>query len=390
MGNNCQCANSDPIDEIDLSQQFFSRIRDKSEFKSPLKVIEVNPTQYTQETMESSETHQNYYIELFGVNKEALPSLSSLMSNKNSPLMFGKGKLVIQKLVPTMDTCLTILRRLRANNPINRPDIDEKFKDIGMIGPFELNNKVIYYGQFNKGQREGLGYQIWPDESLYEGYWLDDKAHYYGRMIFNDGDYYEGEWAADLMNGKGVFVSMSGFTYIGEFRDNEPDGQGEEKWTNGSHYRGQFKKGVKNGKGEFYFSNGTVYKGEFKNNKPNGTGKLKFTNGNNYEGEWNDSKMEGEGSYRWKGKAKFMGQFSNNLKNGKGELIFKTGKIIAGVWQNDRLIDDFEIKLKGLIYKFRLDGQGKLPEMDLLNLEEIKLFEKLQNETDRESLFTLN
>lgn len=390
MGNNCQCADSGPLEEMDLSQQFFNRIKDKSEFKTALKVVEVSTTEHTQETMESSETHGSYYTEVFGVKKQGLPSLSYHMNHKDSPLMFGKGKLVMQKLVPTMDVCLHILHKLRANNPVKREALDTKFAALAILGPFELENRVIYYGQFNKGQREGLGYQIWPDESLYEGYWLDDKTHFYGRMIFNDSDYYEGEWAAGLMDGKGVFVSTSGFTYMGEFRDNEPDGQGEEKWTNGSHYKGQFKKGVKIGKGEFYFSNGTMYKGDFKNNKPNGVGILELVNGDLYEGQWVDSRMEGKGSYIHKGKAKFSGLFKNNLKEGKGELKLKTGKSITGNWKNDKLVGEFEIKLKDLVYKFRMNEKGKFPEMDILTPGEIKLVEMLLNKTESEKLFVLN
>ena len=390
MGNNCQCANGDQNEEMDLSQQFFNRIKDKSEFQTPLKVVEVSTTEHTLNTLESSETHESYYSELFCVRKEDLPSLSHQINHKNSPLLIGRGKLVTQKLLPTIDICLAVLRELRANNPINRNEIDIKFKSLDMLGPFELNNKLIYYGQFNKGLREGLGYQIWPDESIYEGYWLDDKAHYYGRMVFNDGDYYEGEWAADVMDGKGLFVSKSGFTYIGEFRDNEPEGEGVEKWKNGSQYKGEFKKGAKNGKGEFNFSNGTFYKGEFKNNKPNGTGVLTFVNGNKYEGSWIDSHMEGKGTYSWKNKAKFNGTFKKNLKVGKGELKLKTGKSIVGTWKKDRLVGDFELKLKGLVYKFSIDEKGNIPEMDLLTQGERDLIEKLQNETDRESLLILD
>ena len=42
-----------------------------------------------------------------------------------------------------------------------------------------------------------MGKQIWPDGSLYEGFWHLDKANGMGRLIHSDGDVYEGEWMND-------------------------------------------------------------------------------------------------------------------------------------------------------------------------------------------------
>ena len=47
--------------------------------------------------------------------------------------------------------------------------------------------------------REGKGRQIWPDGSMYEGWWRDNKANGKGRLIHADGDVYEGEWLDDTM-----------------------------------------------------------------------------------------------------------------------------------------------------------------------------------------------
>ena len=41
--------------------------------------------------------------------------------------------------------------------------------------------------------------QIWPDGSIYEGDWVNDKANGNGRLINVDGDYYKGEWIEDRM-----------------------------------------------------------------------------------------------------------------------------------------------------------------------------------------------
>jgi hypothetical protein len=53
----------------------------------------------------------------------------------------------------------------------------------------------------NSNTREGRGKQIWPDGSLYEGFWRNDKANGKGRLIHSDGDVYEGDWVNDKAEG---------------------------------------------------------------------------------------------------------------------------------------------------------------------------------------------
>lgn len=44
------------------------------------------------------------------------------------------------------------------------------------------------------GDKDGKGKQVWPDGSVYEGWWMNDKANGKGRLIHGDGDVYEGDW----------------------------------------------------------------------------------------------------------------------------------------------------------------------------------------------------
>ena len=73
-------------------------------------------------------------------------------------------------------------------------------------GPCELvygsnpaTSKAVYVGQWNKTrqQREGKGYQVWPDGTKFEGLWFRDKAHGTGRVIYPNGDYFQGTWQHD-------------------------------------------------------------------------------------------------------------------------------------------------------------------------------------------------
>jgi len=66
-----------------------------------------------------------------------------------------------------------------------------------------LENGAKYEGQWDEktGMRDGIGVQIWPDGSVYEGYWKNDKAHGVGRLIHADKDIYEGDWINDKAHG---------------------------------------------------------------------------------------------------------------------------------------------------------------------------------------------
>ena len=39
---------------------------------------------------------------------------------------------------------------------------------------------------------------------MYEGEWLDDKAHCKGKFVYLDGSYYEGDFREDKYEGDGV------------------------------------------------------------------------------------------------------------------------------------------------------------------------------------------
>ena len=71
-----------------------------------------------------------------------------------------------------------------------------------------LQNGSSYVGEWRKGGkniREGKGVQVWPDGSLYEGYWEENKANFFGRLLHKDGDIYQGEWKDDKAHGFGYY-----------------------------------------------------------------------------------------------------------------------------------------------------------------------------------------
>lgn len=50
-------------------------------------------------------------------------------------------------------------------------DGNEPVDEFGRVnkGPFTLRNGATYTGQWLDGQRDGIGTQLWPDGSRYEG-----------------------------------------------------------------------------------------------------------------------------------------------------------------------------------------------------------------------------
>lgn len=80
-----------------------------------------------------------------------------------------------------------------------------------------LENKTKYEGFWNTktNERDGMGVLIWPDGSIYEGYWKNNKANGKGRLIHADKDVYIGDWLNDKAHGNGVYIHSDGAKYEG-------------------------------------------------------------------------------------------------------------------------------------------------------------------------------
>lgn len=86
-----------------------------------------------------------------------------------------------------------------------------------------LSDGVKYVGEWMSGTniRAGKGMLIWPDGSVYEGWWKDNKANGRGRLIHVDGSMYQGGWMNDFCHGQGVYYHLNGTKYDGEWFENE-------------------------------------------------------------------------------------------------------------------------------------------------------------------------
>jgi len=132
-----------------------------------------------------------------------------------------------------------------------------EYKLLPYLGPYELENNAVYYGQWKDGLKHGKGKQIWNDGSAYEGYWARGMANGQGRLIHVDGDVYQGEWCDDRAHGTGQYTHLDGASYSGGWFEDKQQGFGIESWPDGARYEGNYKEGKKQGSGKFFWQDGS-------------------------------------------------------------------------------------------------------------------------------------
>ena len=85
-----------------------------------------------------------------------------------------------------------------------------------------LENGAKYTGEWDENDmKSGKGRQEWPDGSIYEGYYKDNKADFYGRLIHADSDVYCGQWRDDKAHGYGTYKHADGASYEGFWHEDK-------------------------------------------------------------------------------------------------------------------------------------------------------------------------
>jgi hypothetical protein len=203
--------------------------------------------------------------------------------------------------------------------------------------PVILENGAVYTGQWSlSNKRHGRGKQVWPDCSVYEGYWVNDRAKGKGRLVHNDGDMYEGEWLDDKANGYGKYIHTDGATYVGSWLNDKQHGKGSEHWPDGSNFKGEYVDGLKEGRGKFTWPDGSRYEGEFEGNNIHGKGTYSWKDGRTYEGQWKANKMHGVGRFEWPDGRFYEGSYLHDKKHGNGVFRWPDGRMYEGKWYNGK------------------------------------------------------
>ena len=187
-------------------------------------------------------------------------------------------------------------------------------------GILEYKNGNTYYGHFDKGIKQGLGFWEYSTN--------DDSSALY----------FAGNFEEDQINGNGTFV-WSDAVYFGEFFDGSISGKGLYLWDSGIISKGIFKVGEQTGYGTDYYADGEKYEGNFENGKRQGFGIYTYglndaTNALSYVGYFEDNLKSGSGTFKWTTGSKYVGEFKYDLRNGYGTQFFSDGSRYQGNWED--------------------------------------------------------
>jgi hypothetical protein len=183
--------------------------------------------------------------------------------------------------------------------------------------------KRLQPGCFHGNCGLGTGVYVYPDGSIYNGDFKNNRRNGYGTMYYTNKSIYVGTWANDNKHGMGNVVNPDGSKISGVWQDNErveagnqatvpgakaankttgcisgdcTNGYGTFKYENGAQYRGPFQHGLPKGQGELTGVTGTNkpfrYVGAFDKGQPNGQGTCYMLNeGTKQEGFWKDGEL---------------------------------------------------------------------------------------------------
>ena len=115
---------------------------------------------------------------------------------------------------------------------------------------FEVRRSGAQYrGQVSSenDKPDGIGFKIYPNGSMFEGFFEEGQINGYGRGITSRGEVYQGPFLYDAMHGKGLFQWPDGRLFFGDFHNGKKQGQGTYLWPNGQTYEGEFKNDECNG-----------------------------------------------------------------------------------------------------------------------------------------------
>ena len=185
--------------------------------------------------------------------------------------------------------------------------------------------------------KNGLDIQVWGKNFYYVGYFKDGMADGIGKLITGNSKYF-GEYKNDQSNGFGIYHNNINETvYEGYWLNDVQNGCGIEKWSDSSIFIGEYLNGFKSGIGLYIWPDGSRYEGEFKNNKFEGFGMFFYNKKKLYLGEWKNNTKDGYGEYLVDDRL-YVGFFSNDQKNGFGMCYWKNkNKIFIGFWKKNKI-----------------------------------------------------
>ena len=203
MGQQCGCVKAEPNNEEDLGAGFKDANPDIID-EEPENEKDSNSRGYTAKKLEAN-VEEEMESPREEINPHAPNSTFARLIAETPPTNNPNSEHVLNQLGPYKYT----------------EKHDKETEDLPFLGPYELENEAIYYGQWKKGLRHGKGRQQWKDGSIYEGYWKNNMASGLGRLIHADGDVYEGDWMDDKAHGRGTYTHLDGAMYDGDWYEDK-------------------------------------------------------------------------------------------------------------------------------------------------------------------------
>lgn len=119
-----------------------------------------------------------------------------------------------------------------------------------------------YEGEVKDGLRHGIGVMTWADESVYDGYWADDKRHGHGTLRKPMDE--NASMITISKIGRGLMNRLSDSKIAGRFGGKKP-GMGTIKNSeNYEIFEGEWVNDLQHGQGEIRYPDGTIVRGEWR------------------------------------------------------------------------------------------------------------------------------
>jgi hypothetical protein len=372
LSNLCDCSHKDPRTEINM----FLTQNQTIQFSSPIKNIKTNKNVHPTLNITSS-TYENskHQINGFNIQKEIRKSFLKLQNDQKKAMTFSFNQNVKKKngFEDRQYTNKTTIKNLKTNSykisPINSIKSSDSSYTLNTNNPLQISSKLnelikargkaeIYIGEKKGKIKDGLGLQIWNNNTFYFGSYKNNKANGMGKFISGDSKY-KGEFKNDDANGYGIFTNNK-LKYEGYWSNDLQNDYGIENWKDGSMYKGQYINGKKNGVGTYIWRDGNKYEGEFLDNNFHGYGVYYYNNNKFFLGHWDNNEKSGYGEFICKKKV-FMGFYSNDKRNGFGISFWKSKKkYFIGFWKDGIKLGPSKILNDDKIIYALLDLEGNM------------------------------
>jgi len=169
--------------------------------------------------------------------------------------------------------------------------MNEKFTGKGR---YTFPNHAEYSGDFEEDLPEGMGQLELPNGDSYEGQWVAGEMsgfgiyRFYNEKLDRFKGQYEGQFSNSKFNGFGKMIYPNSSVYCGYWRDGLKEGLGEFACINGETIMGRWENDDLV-EGIYTFKDGTKYVGHFRNFNFNGFGSLIHPDGSTQQGYWKDN-----------------------------------------------------------------------------------------------------